>query len=436
MDERVIGIEAYLTNTPGVGGRIKAAPEDFVVDEIPGPGRPSRPGRIGIATLAVIRARNWETNRLVREIARALGISRRRISFAGTKDKRAVTTRRFLIQAPPEAVLGIRLGDVEILSAEPTDRPLELGDLAGNRFRVVVRDLVVERETAVARCEETARQLRIEGGYPNFFGVQRFGSVRPITHVVGRHIVRGEFREAVLAYVANPIEGENPEAFAARTGLVRDGDYRAALRAFPPVMGFERAMLQHLAVRPDDFVGALLQLPRNLVLMFVHGYQSFLFNRMLSDRMRRGIPLGRPVEGDLVLPIGRDGLADRRRTIPVDCTNVEKVSAHCARGKAFVSGLLFGSESEFAGGNVGQIEKAVVASEGLRPEDFVIPRIPWLSSRGGRREILVSVPDLVFRSEDSSLVFEFSLPRGAYATSLLREFLKSDSPVGGTAKTI
>jgi len=433
VDERDIGIEAYLTDGLGIGGRIKVDPEDFVVEEIAGPGRS---GRARPATLAVIRVRNWETNRLVREIARALRISRRRISFAGTKDKRAVTTRRFLIQAPPDAVLGLRLGDVEVLSAETTDRPLALGDLAGNRFRVVVRDLTVDPETAMVRCEETSRQLRVAGGFPNFFGVQRFGSIRPVTHLVGRHVVRGEFRQAVFAYVANPIEGEHPESFAARTGLVRDGDFRAALRAFPPIMGFERAMLQHLVERSDDFVGALLCLPRNLLLMFVHGYQSSLFNRMLSGRILRGLPLGRPLEGDLVLPLGRDGLPDRHRTIPVDCTNLEKVSAQCARGRGFVSGLLFGSESEFAGGEVGRIEKAAVASEGLRPEDFVIPAIPWLSSKGSRREILVSVPDLTFRGEDGSAVFEFSLPRGAYATTLLREFRKSESPLGAAAKTL
>jgi len=432
VDERDIGIEAYLTDGPGIGGRIKVAPEDFVVEEIPGP---PRAGRVRPATLAVIRARNWETNRLVRELARALRISRRRISFAGTKDKRAVTTRRFLIEAPPDAVLGIRLGDVEVLSAETTDRPLAIGDLAGNRFRVVVRDLVVDPGAASARSEEIAREIRVAGGFPNFFGVQRFGSIRPITHIVGRHIARGEFREAVLAYVANPIEGESPESFAARAELVRTGDCRAALRAFPPVMSFERAMLHHLVERHEDYVGALLRLPTNLLSMFVHGYQSFLFNRILSERILRRIPIGQPVEGDLVLPLGRDELPDRHRTIPVDCTNIEKVASQCARGNGFVSGLLFGSESEFAGGEVGRIEKAVVAAEGLRPEDFVVPAIPWLSSKGGRREIVVRPSDLTFRAEDGSIVFDFSLPRGAYATTLLREFQKLDAP-SATAKTL
>src|SRR5207244_8406113 len=99
-----------------------------------------------------------------------------------------------------------------------SDRPLELGDLSGNRFRIVVSDLPVEPEIVAKTVEETARALRIAGGFPSFFGIQRFGSVRPITHVVGRHLVRGEFREAVEAYVANPLEGADPESYGVRSG--------------------------------------------------------------------------------------------------------------------------------------------------------------------------------------------------------------------------
>ena len=112
------------------------------------------------------------------------------------------------------------------------------------------------------------------------------------------------------------------------------------------------------------------------------------------------------------------------------------MAVQCDRGKAFVSGLLFGSESTFAGGEMGRIERAVVASEELAPEDFIIPRFPRLSSRGGRREILGPVRDLACRAEGDTMVFEFSLPPGAYATSLLGEFIKGDSPASPTAKTI
>src|SRR5213593_4348623 len=237
--ERDVGIEGYLTSTPGLGGTLKATAEDFVVEEISSPPATAVDGRYTIASL---RVRNWETNRLVRELARALHISRRRIGFAGTKDKRALTTQLFSFEnVPPEAIKALRIKDIEVLDLSRSDRPLEIGDLAGNRFRIVLPDL------AIPIAEDTARQIRSFGGFPNFFGLQRFGSVRPITHLVGRHIVRGEFKEAVETYVANPLEGEGAESYEVRAALRDTGDVHAALRSYPKSYGFEKAILNHLA---------------------------------------------------------------------------------------------------------------------------------------------------------------------------------------------
>src|SRR3989442_8140551 len=131
MDEGVVGISGYATRGPGLGGRIKDSAEDFVVDEISVDLPQSVAGRY---TLARIRTRNWETNRLVREMSRALRISRRRISFAGTKDRRAGTTQLFQFDGSPEALDRIHLKDVEVPETFRPDRRLEIGDLLGNRF--------------------------------------------------------------------------------------------------------------------------------------------------------------------------------------------------------------------------------------------------------------------------------------------------------------
>src|SRR5437867_5426924 len=260
--ERDVGIEGYLTSTPGLGGTLKATADDFVVEEISSPPPPAIDGSY---TIAALRVRNWETNRLVRELARGLHVSRRRIGFAGTKDKRALTTQLFSFEnVPPEAIKALRMKDVEVLDLSRSDRPLEIGDLVGNRFQIVVRDLAVAEDRAIPIAEEAARQVRSFGGFPNFFGLQRFGSIRPITHVVGRHLVRGEFKEAVDAYVANPIDGEGEQAFEIRQELAATGDYAEALAAMPDVMGFEKALLNHLVQEPGDYVGALQRLPFNL----------------------------------------------------------------------------------------------------------------------------------------------------------------------------
>ena len=422
--ESEVGIRGYATSTPGIGGTIKAEPEDFVVEEIPRPPPPSDAGPYVIATL---RVRNWETNRLVRELARTLRISRRRIGFAGTKDKRAVSTRLFSFEGISVEVLrALNLRDVEVLDAYLAPRPMEIGDLLGNRFRIVIRGVRGAPEAVLAWANATSREVRVLGGFPNFFGVQRFGSVRPVTHVVGRHIVRGAFRDAVDAYVANPIAGEDPESYEVRRALAETGDVREALRSYPRAYTFEKAILNHLASHPEDAVGALRQLPFNLLLMFVHGYQSFLFNRIVSERIRRGLPLHEPVAGDIVLPADRNGLPDRERPIDVTCDNLEKVAARCREGKAWVSAILYGSEPRFAAGEAGQIEHEVVSREALRPEDFVVPDIPRISSKGTRREVLAPVRSLEVALDGRDLRLAFELPPGAYATCLVREFTKAE----------
>src|SRR3989442_13803942 len=206
---------------------------------------------------------------------------------------------------------------------------------------MVVRDLEVTEAGAMPFAEEAGRQIRSFGGFPNFFGLQRFGSVRPITHVVGRHIVRGEFQEAVDTYVANPIEGEGTESYEVRAALRDTGDVHAALRPYPKSYGFEKAILNHLAVNHEDYVGALQQLPFNLLLMFVHGYQSYLFNQILSERMRRGIPIHEPVAGDLVLPADRRGLPHPAPGSAVTCHHFERGTGRCRQSKDWGNARLF-----------------------------------------------------------------------------------------------
>lgn len=422
--ERDLGIEGYLTTSPGVGGVLKASAEDFVVDEV---SEDRAPDPDGAYTIAKIRVREWETNRLVRQLARSLHISRRRIGFAGTKDKRARTTQLFSFErVPPETVQALRLKDLEVLEAFTSSRPLEIGDLVGNAFRIVVRNLRTAGPEADEAVAETTRQLEAFRGFPNFFGIQRFGSVRPVTHEVGRHLVKGEFGKAIETYVANPIAGEDPESFEVRSTLAESGDVKEALQAYPRSYTFEKAILSRLAVRPDDLVGALQVLPLNLLIMFVHAYQSFLFNRILSERMRRGLPVHEPIQGDLVLPADRRGLPDRERTIQVTADNRERVATRCREGKGWVSAILYGSESEFADGEMGEIEREVVASEDLRPEDFIIPDIPRISSRGTRREILAPIRSLEAGVADGTLQVSVELTRGAYATCLLREYMKNE----------
>jgi len=451
--ERAVGIDYYVSDADGIGGLLRVDPEDFRVAEIEHFEPEPLAADPGAYPEILLRAtlRSWDTNDFAGRLSDALDASRERVSWAGTKDKHAVTTQLFSVSnGDPEAIAAcdIRAADIDVLGR--TGRPISFGDLHGNRFQIRVREADGD---AGERVEEITDQLRAFGGeegdnsdtgsddnddtvtagIPNWFGQQRFGSRRPVTHEVGLNIVAGEWREAVLSYVANPFETE-PEAtqtarsFVAEEAESDDPDWAACLDAMPGQLGYERSMLHRLAEDgasdPDDFRHALEAVPWNLQQLFVNAAQSSLFNRMLSERLRRGLPFDRPVAGDVCCFVDSDapeGLyaPDTDRLQRVAENRVEVMERHCDRGRAFVTAPLVGTDTELADGEPGEIEREVLADAGIEPSDFELPG--EFTSSGTRRTILVRT-DL--EVDPDALTFAFALPSGSYATAVLREYQK------------
>lgn len=411
---------SYLTDADGIGGRLKVLPEDFIVEEVPLAFPP--PVAEGKYTLAALKVRNWETNRLMGELARRLGVPRETIYFAGTKDKRAVTTQYVSLRAPEAQVRALDLKDVEVLETRRVDRAPKIGELVGNRFVVKLRG---HRGSPASILEELQRV----GGFPNYFGVQRFGVLRPVTHAVGEAILEGDLREAVRLYAGNPAAGEPEDARAARAAYEKEGP--AALPLYPRQLGFERQMIEHLQRRPDDFEGALLSLPRNLLTMFVYAAQSLAFNRVVARRMQAGLGLNEPIVGDIVFGVGADGTPDKERLHPVTDANLARAQKLCRERRALVTGVLFGSDVALAEGQAGEIEAKVVSETGWTREDFLVPHLPEAASFGTRRELLAPLGPVRSRDgvDDAGEFVELSffLLKGSYATCLLREVMKSEA---------
>lgn len=422
MRDSELGLEMYLTEgVPGMGGKLRKVPEDFSVDEISIMPPESPDGRFVVAK---VWHRNWEANRLVRRLASNLHVGRMRIGFAGTKDGRSVATQLMSFNAPLSEVQALSIPDVRVSDAYLAKRMITIGDLKGNRFDIVVSDIDPGVD-AKGICDTVRQALDDAGGFPNYFGIQRFGSVRPITHLIGSDLTRGDIEGAVMRYVANPIM-EDSEVSEARKRLQETRDFERALREFPTKLTFERTLIRHLVEKPGDYLGALKTLPHNLLMMFVHAYQSYLFNRMLSERMRRGLSLREPEVGDLVLPLDKNNLPDHDNPIPVSADNLEKARRNALEGKAFVSGLLYGTESAFADGPMGEIERAIVEREGISRMDFQIIGLREASSKGTRRELLAPCRDLRIELGEEKARFSFSLNKGCYATCLMREFMKAE----------
>jgi tRNA pseudouridine13 synthase len=432
--EQTVGMEYYVTDTDGTGGRLRDKPADFRVQELeqfeaePVDASPDAyPHLLFRATL-----QDWDTNDFARALSNELEISRERVSWAGTKDKRAVTTQLFTVdKIEPDDLPDLRGVEYEIVGR--TGRSILFGDLTGNRFEITVRD--PERPE---QATETQRQLREFAGndpetgavgVPNYFGQQRFGSKRPVTHEVGLAIVREQWEQAVMTYVGNPSEREPEDTQEARAFAEDTRDWQEALDRFPRQLGYERSMLHRLVESDDspaDFRAALEELPRNLQWLFVNAAQSYVFNRILSERLERGLPFGRPVEGDVVCfsdSDAPDGLAlpDTDRTQRVDEGRLSSVTRHCERGRAFVTAPLVGTETDLADGEPGDIERMVLDEVGIESADFDLPE--EFHSEGTRRAILV---ETALDVDQAPLRLNFDLPKGSYATVVLREFLKRD----------
>jgi tRNA pseudouridine13 synthase len=187
--EIATGLMYYVTPQPGIGGRIKQLVEDFVVREITPEGivlpiqalkgieQDNQNGDYTSAvgdgimpapyTVFYLQKYDWDNHRLIRILSRRLKTSRKRFSFAGTKDRRALTIQRMSAwKIPPERLLWLRIKDVKILNPVYANKPVKLGDLWGNNFTVIIRDIreskiEIEIEQAIARFQEVVQKINV-----------------------------------------------------------------------------------------------------------------------------------------------------------------------------------------------------------------------------------------------------------------------------------
>jgi tRNA pseudouridine13 synthase len=412
----MIGIpHRYLTERyPGIGGGIKENLEDFIVEEVP----LYCPLDHGEHTYFEIEKVDLSTLEAVERIASALGIPSSDIGFAGLKDRKGIT--RQVLSVPhlePSRVLALRLSQMRVHWARLHVNKLKVGHLRGNRFRIRVR--------GVAGTEWARRSLRhildciARAGMPNFYGPQRFG-LRGDSFRVGLALIQRDNPRAVRRILGFPSTTEqNLQVVLARHRYMR-GDLHGALQAFPPSYRLERRMLYYLIQSKGNHRGAIQRVPPQVKRIYFSALQSFAFNRILDRRLElSGALPGRLFPGDLAF-LHRNGA----------CFKVADPAREQPRADGFEispSGPIFGKLMPAPGGLQSELEAEVFAPLGIRPTDFH-QLLPRLHMRGGRRPLRVEVRELRWEWTGDSIYFEFFLPKGAYATTLLREVIKGDEP--------
>lgn len=280
------------------------------------------------------------------------------------------------------------------------------------------------------------QQLDAVGGIPNFFGHQRFGTTRPITHLVGKALVRGDFEEAAMLFLAKPSPFEHPASRQARQNLQETEDFKQASENFPKQLRFERLMLNHLADSPGDFAGAFQRLPPKLQALFVQAHQSHLFNRFISARVKHGLPLNLGVVGDYVVGVERSGLSMTSVSKIVTTENLVEVNGQVGAGRLRVALPIFGVKQKLSLGIMGEIERGILEEEGAGAENLIVNELSRVGGKGGLRAIITPVKGFQLQkvsdnsdAEGWQATLGFMLLRGSYATVLLREIMKPTEPI-------
>jgi tRNA pseudouridine13 synthase len=378
-------------------------------------------------TVLRVESQGWEQHELTDRLARQLGIPAQAIRWAGTKDRRAVADRLLSYRGPPPAPGSIALNNVEIREVYRAREELVLGHHYGNRFEIRLREISDPPEVALQRARAVQDELSAAQGFPNFFGAQRFGEVRPITHLVGQALVQGDVGRAVDIYLCAIPPGEVPLGATARQAYAEHRDPVQALREFPPALRFERQILDHLA-RGQSPARAIRALGRPLRTLFVHAYQAHVFNRYLSRRRAAPLSLLEPTSGDWLLRVARDGTVPGRDPIPVTDDNLYEARALVAQGKARLVGPLVGYATPSLSGPGGKVLEEILREDGVDRDRFRLPATPDIASAGNWRPLWCPLPPIDLQWDppgtDGGLRFAFNLPRGTYATVLLREFMK------------
>ncbi|MBL7050679.1 tRNA pseudouridine(13) synthase TruD [Candidatus Woesearchaeota archaeon] len=322
--------------------KIKQIPEDFVVNE-----ELKLKFSKGNYYYFSLKKINLTTEQSIEKIAKILNLPRKNIGCAGNKDKKAVTTQTISINSSKQLEkFKLVKPDLQLSYIGKGDLPISLGDLTKNHFEIIVRG-IIKKPNPIS-------------GIPNYFDEQRFSKNNA---KIGRLIVKKEFATAKKL-----LEQNNHHNFE-----------------------------EHLTKNPTDYVGAMRKISKKILMLYIHSYQSLLFNEMLNDYIKY----------------------HKHKTIN---TNFGELSFPLEKIKQSKFPLIGFMTKE------NKIVKDILKKENLILRDFIIRQLPNLSQEGQIRECFVDLTNLKISNLQQDelnkgkkkIKLTFSLPKGSYATMVIK----------------
>jgi tRNA pseudouridine13 synthase len=442
--EKFVGIENYATGgLNGIGGEYKTHFKDFIVKEIVENRRIldikedstspifSEELNDRFTTFNLTKV-NMDTFKAVTKISRSLKISYKSINYSGLKDKQSISVQRISIKGNYiEKLRKLKLQDIFIRNIHPTRKPVKLGSHVGNNFTVIIRN-IEDRKNLRTTSQKTLKFLK-DFGFPNYFGLQRFGSIRPNSHIVGYFLLYNDYENAFKEYVLRTYSTEPDESRKARNFLKRERNFKEALKAFPKGLYYERKMIEFLIDNPGDYRGAIYTLFDDLRRLLISSFQSYIFNKMLSLRVRKGLPLFKPISGD-VISILDDFNGNISSVTYIYGGSYDRYLEEALElNRASIVIPIIGKLTNLDDFPLmGSIYREIAKEEKISDSIFKSELVDEKKFKGSIRAMTVKPWDLdiIELNEDNlnrerkKIKIEFSLQKGSYATMLIREIIK------------
>lgn len=419
----------------------------------------------------VVHKRNMDTSETVNLLAQNLWMKPSAITFAGTKDKRGTTSQLMSIRrGEPHRLFKISrfMGGVYLGNYCFKEKPLRLGDLKGNQFKIALRHVEGSEEQINAGLESLKKH-----GFINYYGLQRFGTNKAVpTHSIGKSLLLGDWQKAI-DLILEPRDG-NAHIKPALDEWKSSKNAQAALEKLNGQSSCLEVLLLKGLMRygPKDFVNALTMIPLNTRLMYLHSYQSLIWNKGVSFRLREfGLE---PVVGDLVIVkseknTNEDSNSSSEDTAPVDSEVVVAEGATRQEVKCLTEDdiknykikdivlPLPGYEVVYPNNSVANFMKDLLKEDGItsesmcqqvrqysvrgtyRPLIATVDKLSWkfvhynddatdfiasdLDEMMKGKEIATDIPDGKYKA----LIFTMCLEPSTYATMAIREITRKDT---------
>lgn len=387
-----IGIFIYSTKFKGVGGKIKSSPEDFFVSEILDEKVLSKFSMTKGYAVYKLKKHGIDTNHALSEISKIHGL---KLKALGLKDANASTEQFVCSMSTSNNVRNFSTNRYSLEFLGHVAKPLTKKDMIGNYFKIKINDT---QFSEIKNFSEYEKVL-------NFFGYQRFGSKRPVSHLIGKAILQNDFERAVSLLLSFSSEYDLPENTKIRKMLEDKSNYASVLNEVPPQMDIERMVLSEM-VEHGDPLRAMRGIPLNIRRFFVQAFQSYIFNRAISTAFEYGEDLFCPKSGDVCYD--KKSILGRFENDPNQRLAVPLV------------GYSYSKKNRFDY----QISK-ILEDEQIHARDFFSKTMQEVSDEGGFRQATIKCDNFDVIEPTVS----FMLSRGSYATILLREIIKPQDPL-------